>query len=100
MSKQSKKIKKPKFKKASVLLASEIKNYVHTKFDTDNDEFWGWFFKNCPLGETKLFNFENDNVDITHDTLPSSCRQYYIILKNEFMPDADEGGCIEIENDL
>lgn len=96
MSKKSKKVKKPKFKKASVLLASEIKNYVHTKFDTDNDEFWDWFFSECEWGHTNLLGFDDDDTYYP----VYKFKEYYNILKNEFMPDADEDSCIEIENDL
>lgn len=96
MSKKSKKVKKPKFKKTSFLLASEIKNYVHTKFDTDNDAFWDWLFSECKWGETNLLSFD----DADYDLIPPKCKEYFIILKNDFMPDADEESCIRIENDL
>lgn len=96
MSKKSKKLKKPKFKKTSFLSAKEIKNYIHTKFDTDNDEFWGWFFSECPWGSTNLLSFDDADTDIIH----SKFKEYYNILKTEFMPDVDEESCIEIENDL
>lgn len=96
---KSKKAKKPKFK-TNFLSASEIRNYVHTKFDIDNDEFWNWFFSKCQFGETNLLNFDDDDADIIHNTLPSNCREYYNILKNDFIPNVDEECCIEIKNDL
>lgn len=96
MSKKSKKAKKPKLKKTSFLSANEIRNYVHTKFDTDNDEFWKWFFSECPWGSTNLLSFDDNDADI----IAPQFKMYYNILKNDFMPDADEESCVEIENDL
>lgn len=96
MSKKLKKLKTPKFKKTNFLSAKEIKNYVHTKFDTDNDAFWDWFFSECEWGETNLLSFNEEYIDIIHPKF----KEYYNILKNDFMPDADEESCIEIQNDL
>jgi len=96
MSKKSKKVKRPKFKKATFLSASEIRNYVHTKFDTDNDAFWDWFFSECKWGETNLLSFDEEDDGI----IPSKCKEYFNILKNDFIPDADEESCIEIKNDF
>ncbi len=88
------KTKKPKIKKVRLLSANEIKNYIRSKFDTENDEFWSWFFSECPWGKTNILDLSNEEI------IQPKFKDYFKIIKNDFIPDADEDSCVEIENDL
>lgn len=97
MSRKSKKLKKPKLREVKVLSANEIENYTRIKFNVDDNGFWLWFFSKCPWGETNLLSFnDNDNIYI----ISNKFKEYYYLLKKEFLPDVNDMSCIEIKNDL
>ena len=95
MSKKSKKFKKPEPKQVAVLSASDINEYIKLKFQTENDPFWNWVFSECPWGDTTLLC-----LDDSDEIIQSQFINYFNIIAKDFLPDADEEGCIEIENDL
>jgi hypothetical protein len=96
MSNKSKKTKKPKPKEIAILSAAEIEKYVRLKYDVDDNGFWNWFFGECPWGDTNLLSLHEDDYDIIQPKM----KTYFNILKDDFLPDADEELCLEIENDL
>ena len=95
MPRKSKKHKKPKKHSVEVLQAEEIENYIRLKFGVDDNGFWTWFFSECPWGETNILGL-NDEDDI----IQPKFKEYFNVIKKEFLPDADQEGCIEIKNDL
>lgn len=96
MSNKSKKTKKPKPKEVAILSASEIEKYIRLKYDVDDNGFWNWLFSECPWGDTGLLSLHEDDYDIIQPDM----KTYFNILKDDFLPDADEELCLEIENDL
>lgn len=93
--KQIKKIKKPKPKKIAILSAAEINDYVALKYVVDDDGFWKWFFSECPWGDTNLLDLDDED-----DIIQPKYQKYFDIIKADFIDDADERHCLEIENDL
>jgi hypothetical protein len=95
MSKKSKH-KKTKPHEVSILKASDIESYIRLKYEVDDNGFWTWFFHDCPLGETRYLGLRPNDYDIVSNKL----FEYYKIIVDDFILDADEEGCLEIENDL
>lgn len=95
-SKKTKKTKKPKPKEVAILSASEIKKYIDLKYVADDNGFWDWFFSDCPWGNTGLLSLHEEDYDI----IQPKFKTYFNILKDDFLSDADEELCLEIENDL
>jgi hypothetical protein len=91
----SKKSKKPEPKQVCILSASEMNDYIRLKFQTENDAFWEWVFSECPWGETTLLSLSNPD-----EIIQPQFMNYFNIIVRDFLPDADEESCIEIENDL
>lgn len=89
------KYKKPKPKEVSVLSADEMETYIRLKYEVDDEGFWTWFFSECPWGETNILL-----INSNEQHFPNECKNYYNIIVSDFGPDADEEGCLEIENDL
>lgn len=96
MSKKSKKIKKPKPLDIQILSATDIEFYINSKFEISNDEFWAWFFGECPWGETTLLALHEDDVREYADEY----RDYIRLIREEFQEYADEELCLEITNDF
>lgn len=94
MPRKSKKYKKPKPQDAAILSGNEMENYIRLKFGVDDNGFWTWFFSECPWGETNLLSLIDD------DAIEPEWKEYYNVIKDDFMPDADAEGCIEIKNNL
>lgn len=95
MSRKSKKLKKPQPREVKVLSAHEIENYIRIKFDTEDDDFWAWFFSECSWGKTNLLGLADDDINM----ISNKFKTYYNIIKSEFLPDANEDGNLEINND-
>lgn len=96
MSKKSKKAKKPKPLDIQIMSATDIEYYVNSKFEISNDEFWEWFFSECPWGETTLLALHHDDIN----EYDKGYRDYIQIIADEFQDYADEELCLEITNDL
>lgn len=94
MSKKSKKFKRPE-PKIAILSATEINDYIRLKFQMENDQFWDWFFGECPWGDTNVLSLDNKDQIIQPEFM-----NYFRIIEKEFMLDSDEDHCLEIENDL
>ena len=97
MSKKSKKTKKPKPLDIQTLSATDIEYYINSKFEISNDEFWKYFFGECPWGETTLLALHEDDVTSFYDT---AYRDYVRLIRDEFSEYADEELCLEITNDF
>lgn len=95
MSKKSKKTKKPKPPPPSILKASDISSYILQKYEVKDSDFWKWLFKDCPIGNNNFLSLNADKCSVPFENM-----QYYFIIKDEFINDADEEDCLEIENDL
>lgn len=93
----SKKFKKPKPREAQILSAKEIDTYISLKYEIDNNEFWDWFFSECPWGETNFLGLHNNDFA---DIIQPRFMEYFNIIKQDFIFDADDESCLEIENDL
>lgn len=89
----SKKSRSKKTKEPTVLKASDIDNFVNIKFEQSDDGFWKWFFEDCKFGETQILDLKDIHINEKYIG-------FYNIIKYDFYPDADENGCLEIENDL
>lgn len=96
MSKKSKRAKKPKPREVSILSANEIEIYIRLKYVVDDNGFWTWFFSECPWGDTNILGINQND----HDIIQPQFKEYFKIIADDFAPDADEEGCLEIENDL
>jgi hypothetical protein len=96
MSKKSKKVKKPKPRQVAILKASEMEYYINLKYNVNDSKFWKWFFGECPWGETNLLGLHEDDYDI----IQPQFKNYFNIIKEDFIADANEDLCLEIENDL
>lgn len=96
MSKKSKKTKKPKPLDIQTLSAHDIKYYLSGKFEVSNDEFWEYFFGECPWGETTLLCLDEYDLDL----YPKGYWDYISLIRDEFQDYADEVLCLEITNDL
>lgn len=94
MSKKSKKTKKPKPLDIQTLSATDIEFYINSKFEISNDEFWTWFFSECPWGETTLLLLEDEDIVF------EEYRDYVRLIRDEFEEYADEELCLEITNDF
>ena len=94
MSKKSKKTKKPKPLDIQTLSAHDIKYYLSGKFEVSNDEFWQWFFGECPWGETNLLVLEEEDIVF------EEYRDYVRLIRDEFEEYADDELCLEIINDF
>lgn len=90
-----KRYKKPKPKQVAILSASEMRDYIRLKFETENDKFWDWFFSESQWGETNILSLTDEDEIIQPEFM-----NYFNIIIKDFSPDADEEDCIEIENDL
>src|ERR1035437_4051936 len=100
---KNKKIKKPKPKAVPILRASEIRDYISLKYEMDSESFWKWFFGECRFGDTNLLLIGPD--DISHGCgrtkkETKASRDYFNIIREDFLPDADEDFCLEIERDI
>ena len=100
MSKKSKKkAKKPKPLDIKVLSAKEIDYYIRNKFEIANDEFWEWFFSECPWGETTILSLNEE--DYYPDEYNSEKYAEYVqLIRDEFEEYADEEHTLEIEHDF
>jgi hypothetical protein len=96
MSNKSKKAKKPKVYNTTILSAIEIQRYIHIKYDIDNDEFWNWFFGECSSDDTNFLSLRTDDYSL----IKPEFKEYFNILKDDFLPDADEDLYLEIKNDF
>lgn len=94
MSKKSRKIKKFK-SQTFILKASEIESYILQKYEIKDFNFWKWFFKNCSIGSTSILILDAEKTSVPFESI-----QYFFIIKDEFLSDANDDKCLEIENDL
>lgn len=95
MSKKSKN-KKPKPKQIEILSATEMSDYIRLKFEMECDKFWEELFSECPWGDTALLCLHEDQVPLYSKNM----LKYFNIIKEEFINDANEEFCVEIENDV
>jgi hypothetical protein len=89
----AKKSKKQNQLELKIIGAEEIDYYLNNKFELSNDDFWFWFFEDCPKGESNLLE-NNENV------YPELFRNYVKLIIQEFQEDADDDGILEIENNF
>lgn len=91
----TKKSKKYKTQKTSTLKASEIEGYILQKYEMRDFNFWKWFFNKCPVGSINTLVLDSEKSIVPFENM-----QYYFVIKNEFIFDADDEKCLKIENDL
>lgn len=84
-------MKKPKPKLKAVYSASEIHKYLKSKNIVDN-EFWEWFFSECPWGESNLLGFDEEDE---YWGFP-----IYVKAIQALKLDLEDGDGLRIENDL
>lgn len=94
MSKKSKKHKKLKPLDIKIISANEIEYYIRSKFEITNEDFWAWFFSECPFKETNLLCLDPGYH------FPNEYKDYLRLIKDEFSESADEELRLEIENDF
>lgn len=90
---------KPKPFLKQILSASEVKKFIASKYKKSGQEFWEWFFSECPWGDTNLLTLDEAD-DCYAGIYLNEDKGYVALLKKEFKKYASNEGCLEIENDL